>query len=324
LELASRRSEALEVAPGALVAVWQPARAGLGEETYLTSYLLPAAGMAAGAEAVSETVLEGGHRIIFTAQAGAGDRVELTVAYAAPGRLRARRTTSARRAPAAAEPARALPRPTVRRLAVTLCALAAAVLLALVLFPLTRVPVPVVQQEQQTRPAATPAQPAPETATRAANAQSREDVAPVAHGPRVAPSPTATPLTQRGGGRVSYPRAPREHPTVADVRRIYVSAGEDAYDRQLREALVERLRAGGRFIVVEGERQADAVLLPEQPRGAGVSVQLTTRTGKTLWFTTQPTAAGGAEEVGELAARIVAALTAAADKPRPTLGGPQQ
>lgn len=220
-----------------------------------------------------------------------------------------------------ATPARALSRRPVRRVAFALCALAAVMLLALVLYRAAEQRGPVVQREHPSRPSAAPATdappapPTPEATPSADDTQNRQGAAP--------PTPAVAPRTTRGGGRVSPPPRAREQLTVADVRRIYVGAGEGAHDRQLREALIERLRAGDRFTVVTGERQADAVLLREQPRGAGVSVQLVTRGGKTLWFTTQTTTAGGVEDVGDLAARIVAALTAAADKRRPPARGPR-
>lgn len=224
-------------------------------------------------------------------------------------------------------PARALSRRPVRRLAFALCALAAVVLLSLILvfYRPAEQPVPVVRQEQPPRPTATDVPPpTPEATPSVINTQNRQDVAPPTspHGP--ASTPTVTPRTTKGGRQVSPPPRTPEQLTVADVRRIYVGTGEGAYDRQLREALIERLRAGDRFTVVTGEQQADAVLLREQPRGAGVSVQLVTRGGKTLWFTTQTTTAGGVEDVGDLAARIVAALTAAADKRQPPVNPPQR
>lgn len=232
----------------------------------------------------------------------------------------ARRLTAAQRAPRpSAKPARASRRYPVRRLAVALCVLAAVVLMPLLLFRQTEQLVPVVRQEQPSRPVASPTPdvtPTPEATPSNTNTQNRRDVAP--------PTPTDTPRQAQGGGRAAPTPRPRERLTVADVRRIYVSAGESAYDRQLREALIERLRAGGRFTVVTGEQEADAVLLREQPRGAAVSVQLVTRVGRTLWFTTQPTAAGGDDEVGALAARIVAALTAAVDKRRPPVTAPRR
>jgi hypothetical protein len=104
------------------------------------------------------------------------------------------------------------------------------------------------------------------------------------------------------------------------VRRIYVSPGESAYDRQLRAALIKQLRAVARFTVVKREQQADAVLMREQSRGTDVSVQLLSRAGKSLWFTTQP---NDAEDVSNVAARIVTALTAAADKRQHSVNTPQ-
>jgi hypothetical protein len=102
--------------------------------------------------------------------------------------------------------------------------------------------------------------------------------------------------------------------TVAAVRRIYVSPGESADDRGLRSALIAELRAGNRFTVVTSERQADAVLRREQSRSAGVSVQLLTRRGKVIWFTTQPADSANDADFGRAAARIVGALTDAAER----------
>jgi hypothetical protein len=303
-----RRRVTLEAEAGALVAVWRPGRNDAGEETYLTSYLLPV-----GAKQVSETVRASGHTITFTARAKADGKMRLTVACAARGWLRARRrsaTQSAGRPPD--EPARA------RRLAVALCALAAVVLLALLLFLPKERPAPVARQEQPARTAEAPPPPPPPQATPFnTHSQNRQDVAP-GH----TPAPPAPPRVPQGGRRGAPPPRTPERLTVADVRRIYVGAG--TYDPQLREALIERLRASDRFIVVTGEQQADAVLLCEQPRGAGVSMHLVTRGGKSLWFTTQPTGAGGVEDVGDLAARIVAALTAAADRRQSPLNTPRR
>lgn len=245
---------------------------------------------------------------------------------AAPGRLRARKRAAAQRAGrASAEPAPASRPLPARRLAVALCAAAAVVLLGLLFFLPNERPAPVARQEQPARtaeahtpPAPTPPAPTPEATPLDTRAQNRRDVAP-AH----TPVPHATPRVSQGGGRVSPPPRPREQLTVADVRRIYVGAGEGAYDVRLREALVERLRASDRFVVVTGEQQADAVLMREQTRGAGVRMHLVARGGKTLWFTTQATKAGGGEDVGDLAARIVAALTAAADRRRPPADVPR-
>jgi hypothetical protein len=301
-----RRRVTLEAEAGALVAVWRPGRNDAGEETYLTSYLLPV-----GAKQVSETVRASGHTITFTARAKADGKMRLTVACAARGWLRARRrsaTQSAGRPPD--EPARA------RRLAVALCALVAVVLLALLLFLPKERPAPVARQEQPARTAEAPLPP-PQATPFNTHSQNRQDVAP-GH----TPAPPAPPRVPQGGRRGAPPPRTPERLTVADVRRIYVGAG--TYDPQLREALIERLRASDRFIVVTGEQQADAVLLREQPRGAGVSMHLVTRGGKSLWFTTQPTGAGGVEDVGDLAARIVAALTAAAGRRQPPLNTPRR
>ncbi|MET0646297.1 MAG: hypothetical protein ABW208_06720 [Pyrinomonadaceae bacterium] len=318
VDLTSRREAALEVEAGDLVAVWRRGRGDGDDGVYLTSYLAPEGGGPADAKQVSETALEDGRRITFTAEAGAdaGTR-RLVVAYAAPVRPHTRRLPAALRARSLAGRARALSRRSARRLAAALCALLAAVLLALVLYSRTGGPTPVTEQEQPRRPGAehVPA-PDPTPASEGARAQNRQDVPPAIPPVSATPSPTPAPSPTRA------PRRTHEQMTVADVRRVYVSTGEGDYDRQLREALIERLRAGDRFIVVAGERQADAVLLREQSRGAGVSVQLLTRTGKPLWYTTQPTAAGGVENVAELAARIVAALTAAADGPRPPGNAP--
>jgi hypothetical protein len=111
--------------------------------------------------------------------------------------------------------------------------------------------------------------------------------------------------------------------TVGVVRRIYVSPGESADDRGLRSALIAELRAGNRFAVVTSERQADAVLRREQSRGAGVRVQLMTRRGKILWFTTQPADAADDAAFGRVAARIVGALTDAAEGRSPPNAPPE-
>jgi hypothetical protein len=317
LDLRSRRRVTLEVEAGVLVAVWQAGRVGAEEERYLTSYLMPAG----ASEGTSEMALEGGDGITFTAEAMADGRARLTVAYAAAGGLRARRPSAAqggRRLSAA--PARALGWRPVRGVALALCALLAAVLLAVAFFRRTEEPAPVVRQEPPSRTGAGHAPPPPEAAPPDPGTQNLRDVAPA--------TPARTPPPARrapqGAGRVAPPPRPREQLTVAAVRRIYVSPGEGTSDQQLREALVERLRAGGRFTVVAGEGEADAVLLREQSRSAGVSVQLVTRTGKTLWFMNGLAAAGGAGDVSDLAARIVAALNAAAGAAPPPDADPRR
>jgi len=321
VDLTSRREVALEVEDGDLVAVWRGGRGGGGDDVYLTSCLVSAGGGAAGAKQVSETTLEGGQKITFTAEAGAGAGTRrLTVAYAAHVRPSARRLSAARQAGTAAGRARALSRSPVALLAVAVCALLASALLALVLFSRTGEDVPVVKQEQPRQPDAGSVTPPPEPAPApgGSGAQERQDAPPASPPAVVAPSPTPAPRPTRA------PQRAGEQLTVANVRRVYVRMGEGDYDRRLRGALIERLRAGDRFTVVAGEQQADAVLMREQSRGAGVSVQLMTRTGKTLWFTTQPAAAGDVESVGDLAARIVAALDAAADGPRPPADAPRR
>jgi hypothetical protein len=278
---------------------------------------------APGAEARAGAV-EGGDRLDAEAKSHSRSSGRSQPA-AAPGRMRAQRVSAAQRP--SDEPAPALRRLPARRLAVALCALAAVVLLALVLYRPTEQRVSVVQQGQPSRPPAPdvpPPPPTPEATPSANDTQNRQDVVPATPPHGHAPTPNATPRVSQGGGRVSPPPQTREQLTVADVRRIYVGAGEGAHDPRLREALIERLRASDRFIVVGGEQQADAVLLREQSRGAGVTVQLVTRGGKTLWFTTQTTGAGGAEDVGDLAARIVNELTAAADKRRPPVNAPRR
>jgi hypothetical protein len=198
----------------------------------------------------------------------------------------------------------------------------AAVVLALFLFLRTGEDTPVVRQEQRSQPDAANAQPTPEQAPEQAptpegsGAQEGQDAPPAKPPVVVAPSQTPAPRPARA------PQRTGEQLTVANVRRVYVSMGGGDYDRRLREALIEQLRAGDRFTVVAGAQQADAVLLREQSRGAGVSVQLMSRTGKPLWFTTQP--AGDVESVGDLAARIVAALGAAADSPPPPSNAPRR
>lgn len=282
---------------------------------------------APGAEAHAGAV-ENGDRLAAESESS-GEPLGHTQPVAAPGWLRAGRLPAARRAGRPSDkPAAALRRLPAPRLAVALCALlAAVVLLALVLYRPTEQRVSVVQQGQPSHPfapEAPPPPPTPEATPSAADTQSRPDVAPATPPHGHAPTPADTPRASQGGGRVSQPPRTREQLTVADVRHIYVGAGEGTRDTQLREALIERLRAGGRFIVVTGEQQADAVLLREQPRSAGVTVQLVTRRGKTLWFTTQPTGTGGVEDAGDLAARIVAALTAAADQRRPPDNAPRR
>lgn len=320
-DLTSQREATLEVAAGAsLVAVW---RAGADEEVYLTSFLLSAERALTSAKVVSEKVLDGGDRITLTAVARASARTQLTVAYTATGWLRARQLSMAQRTRAAAERARTIGQSPVPQLATVLLALVAALLLVQILFSQIDEQGPVTKQEQ-TQPAGeghAPPPPQSSLARSATNPQSHQDVAPAASLLET-PAPTRTPHAMYRSRRdrrsedslaASLPR-PNEQLTVGGVRRIYVSLGAGAENQQLREALVKRLRATNRFTVVSGKQQADALLLREQSASAGVSVQLVTRTGKILWFSTQSAAAGGAEDVGDVAGRIVAGLTAAADK----------
>lgn len=237
-------------------------------------------------------------------------------------RPRARNLAAAQRAARPSDkPAPSLRRLPAWRLAVGLCALAAVALLALMFYRTTEQRVSVAQQEQPARTpeAHTPPPPTPEATPFNTRTENRQDVAPVQ-----TPTPPAPPRVTQGGGQASPRPRTREQLTVADVRRIYVGGGEGAHDARLREALIERLRAGGKFVVVTDEQQADAVLMREQTRGAVVSMHLLTRGGKTLWFTTQQTKAGGVEDVGDLAARIVAALNAAADKRHPPTDAPRR
>jgi len=321
LALAAQRPLTLEVEAGALVALWQPGRDGGRAEVYLTSYVIPVGGGTAGAKQVSEIDLASGERIVFTTEARADGRRQLTVSCAASGWARARHLSAAQRVSRPSdEPVRPLRRLPVWRLTGALCALVAVGLLALVIFQPEQ-PVPVAQQEQPTRASAPDVSPTPgATPSSTDDTQNRQEVAPAAPAHGHAPTPRAS---QRGV-RVLPPPRTREHLTVADVRHIYVSPGEGDYDRQLREALIEQLRDSDRFTVVTVEQQADALLLREQPRSAGVSVQLLTRGGKTLWFTTQPATASGGEGIDDLAARIVAALTAAADQHRTPVRTPRR
>lgn len=247
---------------------------------------------------------------------------------AASGGRRARASSAARRAPRPSDETPPAPRRLpARGLTVALCVLAAVVLLAFVLYRPAGRRASVARQEQPPRTAAPDAPstpPAPEATPPSADTQNRPDVAHDTPARGHAPAPAATPRVSQGGGRVAQPPRAREGLTVAEVRRIYVGAGDGAHDTQLREALIERLRAGGRFTVVTGEQQADAVLLREQSRSAGVTVQLVARGGETLWFTTQPNGARGVEDVGDLAARIVNALTAAADQRRTPTDAPRR
>jgi len=217
----------------------------------------------------------------------------------------------------ASVPASAAPRMSPPRLALAFAALVAALLLGLALWSRNEGAGPVAKQGWQPEPDPSHV---PTPAPTPAHTPEPPGVAAVAPTPktRVKPRPGGGGKGRPGGPPgAPGPPSPAGRSTVAAVRRIYVSPGEGADDRGLRSALIAELRAGNRFTVVTSERRADAVLRPEQSRGAGVTVQLLTRRGKVLWFTTQPADAANDADFGGLAARIVGALTDAAEPRSP-------
>jgi hypothetical protein len=313
IDLAEQRRVALEVEAGALIAVWQPSRADGSEEVYLTSYV-PAGGSMTDRKQISATVLAGGHRISFAAKASADAGMQITVTYTTTNWWRALCMFMGQRTHTLAAGARTWNLSPVTRMAVAACALLAALLFVFVFFLRTEKPVPVASPGQP-QPGVDHAPPFKEPSLSTAGAENRNL--------NTAPLPTPARDAQRGPQDIAAAPRTREQLTVATVRRIYVSRGDSVYDRQLRAALIAQLRAGARFTVVEREQQADAVLMREQSRGTDVSVQLLSPAGKSLWFTTQPTDAESSQDVSSVAARIVTALTAAADKHQHSVNTPQ-
>jgi hypothetical protein len=314
IDLAAQRRVALEVEAGALIAVWLPSQADGSEEVYLTSYV-PAGGRMTDRKEISATVLEGGHRISFAAKASADARMQITVTYTTTNWWRALCMFMGQRTYTLAAGARTWGLSPVPRMAVAACALLVFLLFVFVFFLRTEAPVPVARPEQPQQPGMDHVPPFKEPSLSTAGAENRNF--------NTAPLPTPAREAQRGARDIPAPARTHEQLTVATVRRIYVSPGESAYDRQLRAALIEQLRAGAKFTVVTREQEADAVLTREQSRGTDVSVQLLSRAGKSLWFTTQPNDAEGSQDVSNVAARIITALTAAADKRQPSVNTPQ-
>lgn len=72
--------------------------------------------------------------------------------------------------------------------------------------------------------------------------------------------------------------------SLNDVRRVFVSPGRSAAERQLHDELLAALRASGRFTVVDNQTEADATLSTEPARGATISVQLTNGASGVLWY----------------------------------------
>lgn len=314
IDLAAQRRVALEVEAGALIAVWQPSRADGSEEVYLTSYV-PAGGKMTDRNEISATVLEGGHRISFAAKASADARMQITVTYTTTNWWRALRLFMGQRPHTLATGARTWGWRTVPRTAVAVCALLIALLFVFVFFLRTEKPVPVASPGQPQQPGREHVPPFKKPSLATAGAENRNL--------NTAPLPTPARDEPRAARDIPAASRTREQLTVATVRRIFVSPGDSAYDRQLRAALIEQLRAGAKFTVVRREQQADAVLMREQSRGTDVSVQLLSRAGKSLWFTTQPNDAEDSQDVSNVAARIVTALTAAADKRQHSVNTPQ-
>jgi hypothetical protein len=308
LDLTEASAVTLEVEEGSLVGVWQPDYAGEADDLYLTTYVLHPDGTALGAKRISSTVLEGGQRISFTVELGGGSRCRLTVMYAETRWPRAARlslTRLRRRLAARASDARRI---SSFKLATGLLALLAA--LSLPAFFLLRAgrPTERAMQEDASRPAAAPAIAEPAAA-------------PPTSAP---PAPNVNVEAQSAPTRNTIP-APSARPrmSLAKVRRVYVGAGEGEYLQRLRAAVIAQLRASGRFTVVARRQEADAVLLSELTRGAGVRVQLLDRDGKALWFTTQPASGEGVEDVSEAAAGIVGKLSDKAQQ-RPPRAAPRR
>lgn len=285
----------LEVEERALIGVWQPAQSGEAEELYLTTYVLHTDSAATGGKSVSSTVLEGGQRISFTVERTVDSKAQLTVAYTETRPLRSLRLSLARlRHRLLAHRAQETSRSLFLKLSAGLLALLAVIGLLSFLLLRNGRPTQIAKQSDAPTPVAVPP-----TVEPAAVPSPSIPQAPNINGS----TPTAT---TRNTATVP---GTRPQMSLAKVRRVYVGTGEGDYHQRLRAAVIAQLRENGRFTVVASEQEADAVLLSELTRGAGVRVQLLNREGKPLWFTTQPTAGESNEDVSDTAAKIVRELS---------------
>lgn len=127
-------------------------------------------------------------------------------------------------------------------------------------------------------------------------------------------------------GRKQHERTPpsREAPAVrsvpqvaslSGVHQVYVNTGNGESEKLLHDALVETLRASGRFAVVENREQADAVLTSDQTRGSLVTVQLLSGAQKVLWHTKVPVSREDPAMVRAAAEKIVQSLLDDAERP---------
>jgi hypothetical protein len=99
---------------------------------------------------------------------------------------------------------------------------------------------------------------------------------------------------------------------LASVKRIQVDPlGEDSLSRQLRQSLIEKLEATGRFTVVTNRTDADAVFQGSigsgTNRSSTVKLDLVDRSGKVIWSFAHPTVRR-VSNAQETAAQIVKAL----------------
>jgi hypothetical protein len=289
LDLLKERSLTLDVREGALIGIWQPDQSGEAEELYLTSYILHAGVAAPGAKRQSSTVLEGGQRISFTVEPGVESIYRLTIAYAETRWLRALRLSLARLGHRLSYDMRERRLFPVLKLTAAILVLLAVLGLPLYLLLRASRSNPVTEQAEAPAPVAVP---------------------PVVE-PSALPSPSASPSPVYGAVPANQRRDKAARPgmqrpmSLAGVRRVYVATGEGAYLQRLRAAVIAELQESGRFTVVAREQEADAILLSELTRGAGVRVQLVDRSGRALWFTTQATSGEGMDDAGQAAARIV-------------------
>lgn len=111
----------------------------------------------------------------------------------------------------------------------------------------------------------------------------------------------------------------QEATSLVSVKRVYVSfVGSEEKDRQLRDALVDSLQKSKRFIVVDSEGQADAVLKSEQTRSTEVTVRLVNKNQKFLWQKSAPTS------IENVASEIVKDLLSDVEKLERMRADPQQ
>lgn len=99
-------------------------------------------------------------------------------------------------------------------------------------------------------------------------------------------SPPPRPAEEGTRGAVARPASRM----MLDIRRVYVDPlGDDAYNKQLREELINGLRSSARFQVVANRDDADAVFRPSERHGAAsefaspMGLDLVNGRGQVVW-----------------------------------------